>query len=112
VITAVEPPWRVAISISAAAMSRALGVTLSLGEVLHHPDGSVTGFRRGDGWPESAPRSLWRLVEEAPDLVIGTEEDDDREEATAGRAQPSAGRCSTCSPLERSSGRPPRSTAT
>ncbi|MGL4175005.1 MAG: hypothetical protein ACRCSN_02930, partial [Dermatophilaceae bacterium] len=54
-------------------MSRSLGATLFLGKPLRQPGGAVTGFWRGDGVGPAFVRSLWRLVEDADDLVMASE---------------------------------------
>ncbi|MGL5818787.1 MAG: hypothetical protein ACRCYR_14565 [Phycicoccus sp.] len=60
-------------SIYACLVSRSLGVTLFLGKPLRQPGGAVTGFWRGDGFGPSFVQSLWRLIEEADDLVMASE---------------------------------------
>ncbi|MGL5930258.1 MAG: hypothetical protein ACRCY8_15100 [Dermatophilaceae bacterium] len=60
-------------SIYACLVSRSLGVTLFLGKPLRQPGGAVTGFWRGDGVGPAFVQSLWRLVEDADDLVMASE---------------------------------------
>ncbi len=68
-------------SVYACLVSRSLRVTLFVGKPLRQPGGSVTGFWRGDGFDADFAQALWRLVDEADDLVMTGEGMDDDEAA-------------------------------
>lgn len=60
-------------SIYACLVSSSMRATLFLGKPLRQPGGVVSGFWRGDGFGADFAQALWRLTDEAGDLVMASE---------------------------------------